>query len=254
MQYRLQWPERLEAVANQFFFAVRGQMRWRRRNYQEGGAVLPNGEPHGGLIRRYQPAYADRLSPQTLDENLIWLELLDAVRHKLDWRPQAPLQALDVGCKNFYYAPTLKAFWDSYGQPVELKGIELDAYRVYRDGYSRADYAAWYAKGIATFEAGDALRHRGRYNAISLFYPFVLPGPLVKWGLPLRHYQPAKLLDHLVSLLEPGGVLLVVNQGHGEWTAQQRLYAERGLTPRLTLPWRLKKRPTAWFSAVCVSP
>lgn len=253
VRYRLQGPQRLEALANRLFFALRSRLRWQRPGYRESGASLPDDALTRALLERYHPAYAGRFGQQTLQENLIWLELLDGIRDRLHWRPEGPFQALDVGCKNFYYAPTLLAFWQSFGQPLSLTGLELDAYRVYRDRHSRADYAAWYAKDLATFVAGDALDHHARYHAISLFYPFVLPGPLVKWGLPLNQYRPQKLLAHVWSLLEPGGCLLVVNQGHGEWAAQKDLYTELGLAPSLEQYWRLPKRPTAWISAVCKS-
>ena len=77
--YRLQWPERLEALANRFFFTLRGALRWQRHGYQEAGALLPVDHP---LLNRYQPAYADRFAPATLQDNLQWLELLDAARLK----------------------------------------------------------------------------------------------------------------------------------------------------------------------------
>lgn len=250
---RLPWSERLEAWANRFFFRLRSRIRWQRDGYRESGAHLPTDEKTLRLLARYQPVYEGRFAPQTLADNLQWLELLDSIRDQLAWQPTGPLNVLDVGAKNFYYAPTLVAFWQSFGQPVTLTGIELDAFRVYRDRHSRADYAAWYAKDLATYLAGDALTHQGRYQAISLFYPFVLPSPLIKWGLPLHAFQPGRLLDHIWTLLDPGGLLVVVNQGLSEWAAQQRLYAERNWVPMLSRQQPLPDRPIACISAVCKS-
>jgi hypothetical protein len=144
-----------------------------------------------------------------------------------------PLRWLDVGAKNWAYVPALNTFlktfasWSPLDEPAyELVGIELDAYRVYANLFSRYDYAMSFTQHMpqAQYLVGDVMVHRQQYHIISHFLPFVVPEPCLKWGLPLSCFQPQAMLNHVLSLLIPGGFLIIMNQGEWERDAQQALF------------------------------
>lgn len=155
-------------------------------------------------------------------ENLTLLDLLD--RHVPP--PAAGARGLDVGCRNFSYLPALSAFsggrWD---------GSELDAHARYWNGLTRRAYGEWMARQRAgcRYLPGSVLHWRDRYDLIVWLLPFVVEEPLQWWGLPQRFFQPLVLLRHVHGLLQPGGTLLIVNQGEAEADVQQALLDHAGL-------------------------
>ncbi|MEB3244513.1 MAG: hypothetical protein VKJ06_00810 [Vampirovibrionales bacterium] len=131
---------------------------------------------------------------------------------------------LDVGAKNWDYGQALTRVL----APKAITGVELDAYRRYADGYCRWDYAQTHAKAMAEFApahyiAGDVCALTEPFDGISWFFPFVVPAPLVAWGLPDQCFKPQALLQHVLGLLKPGGLLFIVNQGDWEAEAQAEL-------------------------------
>lgn len=220
------WPELL---FNQVTFALRQRLAWQRGGYREQAddpvavaAAHPRAERLQELLARYRPALVDRCSAATILDNLDVLHMLDRVRQAVEWTAPERIVALDVGAKNFYYAPALHAFWSAQATVDELVGVEVDAYRVYRNGYSRADYAAAYMAGLpgARFVAADIRSWHEPADVVTLMFPFVVPYPLIKWGLPLRLLAPEAILAHVWGLLKPGGLLIVINQDVVEAGAQ----------------------------------
>ncbi len=226
----LLWPE---ALLNQLTYPLRQALRWRRPGYREAAAdpaaviaAHPRRERLLALVDTYHPALADRYDAVNLIENLDVLHLLDRARSLVAWQPPAtPLRVLDVGSKNFYYAAALAAFWSSQSPVASLLGVEVDAYRVYRDGYSRHDYADAYRAGLkgVDFLAADVRAVTGRFEAITLLFPFVIALPLVKWGLPMGLLAPEDILRHVWALLEPGGLLIIANQDETEAAVQDEI-------------------------------
>ena len=93
-------------------------------------------------------------------------------------------------------------------------------------------------------------------EAATLFLPFVFKDPCLAWGLPGDFFQPEALLDHVVGLLKPGGVLLITNQGLAEAAEQRRLLRpleaagrlqliDRGAMPDAFLEYRYRRY--GWF-------
>jgi SAM-dependent methyltransferase len=232
----LLWPE---ALINQLTYPLRQALRWRRSGYREQAAdpaaVLaahPRRDRLDDLVARYHPALADRYDAANIVENLDVLHLLDRARALTDWQPPAtPLHVLDVGSKNFYYAAALHAFWSAQAQVESLVGVEVDAYRVYRDGFSRHDYAEAYMAGLpgVDFVACDIRQVHTRAHAITLLFPFVVALPLVRWGLPIGLLAPDAVLRHVWDLLEPGGQLIIVNQDQEEAQEQDAICARVGV-------------------------
>lgn len=180
---------------------------------------------------------------------LRYLEVLTYLDHLDFLRTQAGLSLpetsetlswLDVGAKNWSYAPALCHFIVEQRPDFRLDGIEVDPYRRYTDLRSRADYARVYTASYpqAHYHHADILGWRGGpYHVISHFLPFVLPEPCLAWGLPRHLFQPIEQLRHLTELLQPGGILLITNQGEWERDAQQALLDGIGQKSQMLLEW-----------------
>ena len=197
---------------------------------------------------------------------------------------EKPLRWLDVGSKNFAYAPALALMLNhltNLNQPWHLKGIELDAGRLDHQGNTRTQYAeglidllhdsisgastlsfavleflctsmytsnsafrrasdcrainipsicthlSSHARGLInpfTYQQGDILKETEQYEGISLFLPFVFEEPLLKWGLPSKHFNPLEILVQCISLLTDGGVLMIINLTPEEAAQQEVLF------------------------------
>lgn len=136
---------------------------------------------------------------------------------------------LDVGARNWSYVEALYRFLETHTEgDFLLHGIEIDGYRLFDDLHSRADYAEAYIKDLlnARYEVGDVMDHTASYDVISCFLPFVFLDPCLDWGLTRQHFRPEAFLCHLVSRLNPGGTLIVLNQGEDEAEVQAQLFAQ----------------------------
>lgn len=231
----------LQSQGNRMGFALRNFLNWQPRPFHEIAEPdrdLPCKKPESilkgqTLMARYQlTPLRQRASVQRFVENLAYLEWLDAFHHAApaaftDLKNLDCLNWLDVGAKNWAYVDALDVFIRRHFQTAyRLDGVELDAHRRYLDFTTRKQAAAAYTQLLphAQYHEMNALDWRRKAQVISHFLPFVLPDPHLAWGLPLRYFQPQILLTHLLSLLEPGGILLVVNQGEWEAEAQQALW------------------------------
>lgn len=245
----------LRAPANQISYALRSTLRWSRgvkaldgedkdALFQHlDGALREQAErEEARLCRRYDLA-ALREHSQALDyaDNLSLLRTLEQLACSLPLPVRDDtLRALDIGSGDFHYATALHRWlrWHAADRPrtVELRGLEVDGHGIYRDGHARVDHGrahAALAGPCVRYEVADAarLRERGTVDVVSLFYPFMLPYPLLRWGLPLHHYKPRRLLAAAVAALRPGGLLVVTNQTPTEYCRLclllQRLPVER---------------------------
>ncbi|MCC7171317.1 MAG: hypothetical protein IT459_12780 [Planctomycetes bacterium] len=245
----------LRALANPVFFALRSRLRFRRAGYRETRETPLTDPVAIATLQRFGLTdLTERMRASTLATTLHVVDLLDAVFERHAPPTATPLRVLDVGSKNFEVAPALLASLAAHRgrrDAIELTGIELDAYRVYADGHSRADAAAYFLALAAEvglgrshrFIAGDVLEHRERYDVITWFHPFVTPAPLLRWGLPLRHLAPERMLEHVASLRAPGGLLVIVNQEPEEAAIQRELFARVGLeATSFEVPSRFPRR------------
>lgn len=221
----------LRVPGNELGFAVRSRLRWSR-----GPVRLPSEDKRGQYpddpaLRRS----ADRIAADYDLANLranstlpVWMEnvaMLDrlgalAGQTAAPAGPEGAVRALDVGCGPFQYATALQRWLSRHGarspRAVCLRGIEIDGHGVYRDGHSRADHArahAALAGDGTTFEVADFTRLEvPPQDVVSLFYPFLSAYPLLRWGSPISHLGPARLLGRAVRALRAGGWLVVANQ------------------------------------------
>ena len=191
----------IEKLRNNIDFFIRSNIRISRKNFVEKNVE--------NLERLKQ-------------ENLYTFDVLNkffTVSEKTD------IKALDIGCKNWFYAKGEYDFYKQFSTNLVLDGVEIDAFRLYSNFYSRYEVAKFYTKGLenVNYIAGDLLDLVGSYDYITWFLPFVHKTPLKLWGLPERYFCPEKLLTHAYNLLNQGGQMLIVNQGEKERDIQKEL-------------------------------
>jgi hypothetical protein len=188
------------------------------------------------LMRRYPSVDWDTIASwQRACEVLTYLDWLDTFQqaaphafqplfdqaHCLNW--------LDVGAKNWAYVDALYAFIRANrSHAFQLNGIELDPHRRYLNFQTRRQAALAHSQSLphTSYHEGNVLQWTQPAAIISHFLPFVFKDPHLAWGLPLNHFQPEAVLNHTISLLEPGGLLILVNQGQVEADAQAELLAQ----------------------------
>jgi hypothetical protein len=242
-------------LRNSLDWALRNSLTWSPPARERAEQLEAPDEAEGKRIADYQLESArDRMTWQRWQRNLTVLERLELAANSSALvallKSTSPLLALDVGSKNFDYVDALQGFWRHREgeREVQLTGLEIDAYRRYTDVRTRRAWAQHYASFCpgARYVVGDLQRHNSRYHVITWFFPFVTEFPLLRWGLPLGLFQPAALLAHALSLLEPEGVLILVNQTDAEVVVQRHLLAElevayEAVGPRLTVVARCTK-------------
>lgn len=62
------------------------------------------------------------------------------------------------------------------------------------------------------------------YNFSTWFLPFVFSATLRPFGLPHRYFDPQTLLERVHRHVQPGGRLIVLNQGDVESQVQAELF------------------------------
>jgi SAM-dependent methyltransferase len=204
------------------------------------------------LQRRYGMKFEAHLSADTALRNYDYLDLLDQAW--TDWGLARPSHGIvcDVGCANFWYARTLGTFF----RPKRLIGVEVDGYRLYRNGHCRRDYARGYLHELphAAFEVRNYVGVRQRADVITAWFPFITSGPLLAWRLPLSLFDPESLVRAILSNLNPNGVFVMVNHSRAEANIAAALcrmvglsnvgstYIKRSVRSRLVAPviscWR----------------
>jgi SAM-dependent methyltransferase len=165
-------------------------------------------------------------------DNLAVLAMCEALLDDCELPPrEGPLVVADVGAGDFRYATGLQRYLRdrSGARGVDLCGVEVDGYGVYRDGHARADlaraHAALAGPGVR-YEVGDfATASRGSQHVVTMLFPFVSRYALLRWGLPLSLFAPRALLAKAAAVLLPGGFLAVANQTGGEAAKLQELMA-----------------------------
>ena len=139
--------------------------------------------------------------------------------------PKKSVEVLDIGCKNWFYVKGEHDFFKGFSEEVFLDGVELDAYRLYSNFYTRYEVAKFYTKGLqnTNYIAGNLLDIDKKYDYIVWFLPFVIQEPHEYWGLPKKYFYPETLLVHAYNLLKDKGEMLIINQGEEEAKAQINL-------------------------------
>ena len=141
------------------------------------------------------------------------------------------LQILDIGSKNWFYAKGEHEFFSDFSSDFTLDGVELDAYRLYSNFYSRYEVTKYYIKNLknTNYIVDDLLNIDKKYDYIIWFLPFVTIKPLQIWGLPKKYFCPEKLLNHAINLLNDGGQMIIINQGENEKEIQKQMLEKSGV-------------------------
>ena len=220
-----------ENIKNSIDFWLRKRIKISRGNYSPKNE--PKAEIFDNLAKEKEEKFLLKYNLAHLRENstkvnyLENLYTIDLLENFLNPLPSKNLKILDIGSKNWSYAQGEYHFfkYNNFEKEIYLDGIELDANRLYLDLCSRFDYAQYYIKNLinARYIAGNFLNHRENYDYIVWVLPFVTTLPLLKWGLPLKHFQPEEMLKHAYNNLLPDGKILIVNQGEEEYKIQQKL-------------------------------
>ncbi len=234
------------AGLNALFFSLRNRVRWRGRRYHEKPAgSLPNLTPPQrlivqGLRDQYNVHFEAFLNERNALRNYYLLHLLDQVAETWGWGSDDGASSLkgrrvvDVGSKNFYYAPALHAFF----QPSHLAGVELDGFHLYRGLYTNASYADFYIKTLpnSAYHVMNLTAYHEPVDILVWFFPFVFKEDVVSWYLPLNCFEPKTLFQHARQILSEEGVLLMVNTGEEEWTVASDLLHQVGFSQRGWIP------------------
>ena len=227
----------IDNLRNSFDFLLRNPLS--RKNYYEEpedlSDIFENGEEenfYNTLKEKYGSTLENDTTQRIFLENIYFLNIFDKYLTKN--KKENP-SILDIGSKNWSYVKSEYVFFHSFAKDVFLNGIELDAYRLSSNFYTRFEIAKFYTKDLAgtNYIAGDLLKHQGKYDYIIWILPFVTQYPLVKWGLPLKYFKPEQMLKHTYNMLNKNGELLIINQGEEEYKIQQNLYENLDLEPLL---------------------
>jgi hypothetical protein len=185
------------------------------------------------------------------------LYLLDALEQIVEGEhvsaPTREVSVVDVGSKNFSYAFALDRFFRHHRvrtpREVSLLGVEIDGHVIYRDWRSRCDYAEAYLKQTenprARYRVADfCALDEGSFDVVTLFFPFVTRHALVRWGLPLRLFEPQRLIDK-AARVAPRGWLVALSQTEEERDALVDLLA--GTRAHVVRSRRIESKLVSYF-------
>lgn len=179
------------------------------------------------LQRTYQAKFEATLTAATSIKNYEYLDVLDRGFTAGGLGRPAGGVVCDVGCANFWYAQALQGFF----RPASLVGMEVEGYRLYRDGHTRIDYAAGYLADMpnARFEVADYLGADLRADVITAWFPFVTATAILAWRLPLSLLRPEALFLRIRRNLNADGMFVMVNHGSEEAARAAALCDAAGL-------------------------
>lgn len=182
-----------ENLKNNFDFYIRSFTKFSRKNY--------SGNPDN-IESKYLFDILDKYFPMDDKENV---------------------SVLDIGSKNWAYVKGEYDFFSRYCNFLKLDGVEIDAYRMNSDFYSRYEIAQFYIKNLdnVRYYPDNLLNINDQYDYIIWILPFVTPYPLLRWGLPEKFFMPEELLEHAYKLLNKQ--MLIINQGVDEAQIQKKM-------------------------------
>lgn len=192
-----------EDLKNKFDFYIRTKTKFSRKNYS-------------GNINNSEAKY-----------------LLDILTNYFPIDFQENISVLDIGSKNWAYVKGEYDFFKNYSNQLVLDGVEIDAYRLNSNFYSRYEIAQFYIKNLQGVNHGvnyypdNLLNINKKYDYIIWLLPFITIYPLQKWGLPKKYFMPEKLLEHAYKLLNKQ--MLIINQGEEEAEIQKTILNNLGI-------------------------
>ena len=146
------------------------------------------------------------LSEPTLRLNLFYRWILEQLPIERAERRETSYRAIDLGSKDFIYAPALAASLAVWFAEFELIGLELDPYRLINNLYRRGDCARYYVEqacrsiqpgASVRYAQGDWLKQTAteRYDLITCFLPFIYSDLHDRFGLPRSGFSPRRFCE-----------------------------------------------------------
>ncbi len=215
----------MSELKNKFDFYIREKTKFSRKNYsstpQNVSDLVPASEYDLTILKK-------DITRQNCKENLYVLDILDKY---FKIYPSENLKVLDIGSKNWNYAKGEYIFFNHNCHHLEMTGVELDAYRLCWNLFSRFEIARYNIKYLpfTNYIADDFLNINGKFDYITWFMPFVGEYQHKCWGLPMKYFNPQKMLMHAKECLVDGGAMFIVNQGETEFWLQKQLCEDCGL-------------------------
>lgn len=240
-------------LKNSFDFFLRRKFKFSLQNYEEMTEDLSDlfgdelKQRENDLKKKYNFEHMTNMTQLNYKENLYMLDILDKYFNIV---PLENIKALDIGCKNWCYVKGQYTFFQKYSKNLELKGVEIDAYRLYWNLFSRYEVAKFYKAGLKNtrYIPKDFMRIDDKFDYITWFLPFVREYPHMRWGLPLKHFKPEEMLWHAYFSLKTGGKMFIVNQSEIEYDIQKNLldicaipYKEKGEIRSDFFPYKYKR-------------
>ena len=132
-------------LKNNIDFFIRSKTKFSRKNFVEN---------------------SEELLKRNKAENLYTKDILEQCFTKDDVKI---INCLDIGCKNWFYAKGEYSFLKSFCDEIYLDGVEIDAYRLYSNFYSRYEVAKFYTKDLSNTQyiAGNLLDLNKKYNYLA---------------------------------------------------------------------------------------
>ncbi len=230
------WLQRLRSLRHQFWYGISERVRWSRGEFHETPArELPRltseqDERIAALRTRYQVQFELGMSAVTAANNYEYLDILDRAWDAAGLaRPRGGCLS-DIGCASFWYAAALDAFF----RPERLVGVEVEGYRLFRDGRTRIDYARGYLAAFADarFVVADYRDLVLPAEIITAWFPFVTPAAILAWRLPLSLLAPEGFFGRVHQNLRPDGLFVMVNHGAHEAAEAEKLCEATGMRCR----------------------
>ena len=225
--------QRLRSLRHRFWYRISERVRWSRGTYRETAAqrlpALPIEQSRriAALQDRYQVRFERELSAQTSINNYEYLDILDRAWPADTIPPRGRELLCDVGCASFWYAAALDVFF----RPRALVGVDVEGFRLFKDGRTRRDYAAGYveARPHARFVIADYETYSEPADIITAWFPFLTPAAILAWRLPLGLLRPGRLFQQIQHNLKPDGVFVMINHGAREAELAYPLCVAAGL-------------------------
>jgi len=182
------------------------------------------------LRTRYQVQFETGMSAETAVNNYEYLDILDRAWCAAGLARPSGGRLSDIGCASFWYAAALDAFF----RPERLVGVEVEGYRLFRNGHTRIDYARGYLAAFtdARFVVADYRDLDLPAEIITAWFPFVTPAAILAWRLPLSLLAPEGFFGRVRLNLRPDGWFLLVNHGAHEAAVAQKLCEATGMRCR----------------------
>jgi hypothetical protein len=191
---------------------------------------------------------ASRMSERALRLTLFYADILTRIPLRLD---NKHARVLDIGSKDFAYAPALGSFLSDRALSFELTGLEMDPYPLYSNFFRRGDLGKYYAQlcndefpqGRVNYQGGNWLRYKtcGHLQLVTSFFPFLYEDLHSRFGLPSRGYWPVAYYDKAIRASEH---CLFFHQGEEELLISKKILSA---TPQTKIIFEMEIEKSPWM-------